>query len=69
MFIGRSEEWILDYARSFHMTPYSDWFTCLDDTIGGTVLDGNNNGCKVRQIGTIKLEMSHVSIEYLHDVR
>ena len=42
-----SENWILNYGCTFHMTPNRDWFFTYKPVHKGAVLMGNNASCKV----------------------
>jgi len=68
-FIDHSDEWIMDSACDFHMTPDINCFTSLDTSVGGTVYMGNRSACKVGGSGTVKLKMSDGSLRELVDVR
>ncbi|KAG8481643.1 hypothetical protein CXB51_026501 [Gossypium anomalum] len=64
-----SEEWILDSACTFHMSPNQDWFTIYKIVSEGVVLMGNNASCKITGVGTIKVKMFDGVIRTLSDVR
>ena len=66
---NHSDEWILDSGCSYHMSPYRDWFSSLEEFDGGVVLMGNDNACKTRGIGMIRLKMFDGTIRVLTDVR
>ncbi|GFZ19218.1 hypothetical protein Acr_27g0009570 [Actinidia rufa] len=68
-FTNHSDEWILDSGCSYHMSPYRDLFSSLEEFDGGIVLMGNDNACKTRGIGTIRLKMFDGTIRVLTDVR
>lgn len=64
-----SEEWILDSGCSYHMCPNRDWFSSFQELDGGCVLMGNDNACKTKGIGSIRLKLHDGSIRVLTDVR
>lgn len=37
-----SNQWVLDTACTFHMSPKRDWFTTYESVDGGSVLMGND---------------------------
>ena len=54
-YLKASENWILDYGCTFHMTPNRDWFSIYELVYKGTVLMGNNASCKVACIRIVRL--------------
>ena len=49
-----NEEWIMDSACTYHMTPRKDFLFDFKEISGGEVLMGNDHTCKVTGIGSIK---------------
>lgn len=62
-------EWILDSACTYHMTPMREWFFEFEELDGGVVYMGNDNPCKTVGIGSIKLRNHDGSTRILKDVR
>ncbi|KAG8483161.1 hypothetical protein CXB51_022138 [Gossypium anomalum] len=52
-----SEEWILDFGCTFHMSLNRDWFTTYEAMSEGVVLIGNDASCKIASIDMIKIKM------------
>ena len=51
---NHSNEWIRDSRCSYHISPYRNWFSSLEQFDGGVVLMGNDNVCKKKKrIGNI----------------
>ncbi|KAL5865755.1 hypothetical protein ACOSQ3_003269 [Xanthoceras sorbifolium] len=63
------DDWILDSACTFHMTPNRGWFSTLEELNGGDVFMGNDSLCKILGIGTIRLRNQDGSTRVLTDVR
>lgn len=64
-----SEEWILDSGCTYHMCPNRDWFSSFEELDGGSVFMGNDNTCKTKGIGKIRLRLHDGAIRVLTDVR
>ncbi|KAL8471904.1 hypothetical protein ACS0TY_029223 [Phlomoides rotata] len=64
-----STEWVLDSRCSFHMSPIREWFQDFQNQDGGTVLLGNNQTCRVRGIGSVRIRMFNGVIRVLRNVR
>ena len=56
-YLRSSENWILDFGCTFHMTSNQDWFSTDELVLKGAVLMGNNAYCKVASIGTVRIKM------------
>lgn len=67
--LGHSDEWILDFGCSYHMCPNKQWFSSFREFDGGVVLMGNDQDCRTKGIGTIRLKMHDGAIRILEDVR
>ncbi|KAL8477708.1 hypothetical protein ACS0TY_029850 [Phlomoides rotata] len=52
-----SDEWVLDSGCSFHMFPKECWFKDLEKMNEGSVLQWNDQSCKVQGILSIKIKM------------
>ena len=63
------DEWILDSACTYHMSPMREWFFEFEELDGGVVYMGNDNPCKTVGIGSIKLRNHDGSTRILKDVR
>jgi len=69
-FDGRfSDQWVLDTACTFHMSPKRDWFTTYESVDGGSILMGNNVACKIVGMGTIRIRMHDGIVRTLKNVR
>ena len=66
---NHSDTWILDSACSYHMCPNRHWFSSFEELDGGVVLMGNDDACRTKGIGTIRLKMHDDTIRQLTDVR
>lgn len=42
-----AEEWIFDYACTFHISPNKEWFLNFQELDGGVVYMGNGNSCNI----------------------
>lgn len=60
--------WIMDSGCSFHMCPFRSWFNEIKDT-AGSVLLGNNQICRIRGVGDIRLRLHDGTIRLLTGVR
>ncbi|GJW03442.1 retrotransposon protein, putative, ty1-copia subclass [Tanacetum coccineum] len=67
--VKTNDEWILDSACTFHMTPNKDWFINYEPTKGGSVLMGDNSPYKIAGIGSIQIKMFDGVVRILTDVR
>ena len=61
--------WVLDSSCSFHMTSHKDWFLSYKDINGGKVLLGNNQECKIKGIGNVKIKMHDGTVRILLAIR
>ncbi|XP_073131127.1 uncharacterized protein [Henckelia pumila] len=61
--------WILDSGCTYHMCLVKSWFEQLTEIDQGMVLLGNDKSCKVKGIGTIRLQMHDGTNRLLKDVR
>lgn len=52
-----NEKWILDSGCTYHICPNKAWFEDFEPMNGGTVLLGNNEPCKMKGIGSIRLPL------------
>ena len=68
-FVCHSDEWIMDYACTFHMCPKKECFYNLDELVRGSVLMGNDEACKILGMGKIKLKLHDGTIRNLTKVR
>ena len=64
-----SGEWILDSGCTYHMCPHKEWFFNFEELNGGIVLMGNDNSCKTKGIGSIRLKNHDGSTRVLTEVR
>jgi hypothetical protein len=64
-----SDQWVLDIACTFHMSPKRDWFTTYGKVNSGSVLMGNDVACKVVGMGTIKIRLHDGIVRTLKNVR
>ena len=64
-----SENWILDFGCTFHMTLNRDWFSTYEPMHKGVVLMGNNASCKVVGIGTVRIRMFDGVVRTLGDIK
>lgn len=55
--VGISDVWLLDSGCSFHITCHGDWFHDFIHRNCGSVLSGNDESCKVRGIGFVRMRM------------
>lgn len=53
----------------FHMTSRRDWLSDFKPLDGGSVFMGNNQSCKVADIGTMVFKMWDGSIKRLENIR
>ncbi len=60
---------MLDSGCSFHIYPNRSLYHEYEYFDGGKVLMGNNNGCKIVRIGSVKIMMYDGVIRTLHGVR
>lgn len=65
----RREEWTIDSACSFHITPHKDCFCSYKTVHQGVVFMGNKQPCKVMGIGNIQIRMKDSMMWTLSDVR
>ncbi|KHN13198.1 Retrovirus-related Pol polyprotein from transposon TNT 1-94, partial [Glycine soja] len=63
------DDWILDSACTFHMTPNRDWFATFQNVDGGKVLMGNDGACSIAGKGTVQIKMNDGIVRTLTDVR
>lgn len=63
------DAWILDSGCSFHMCPHKEWFVELTHQDHSSVLLGNNDVCKVKGIGCVKLKLHDDSVRIMSGVR
>ncbi|KAL8528974.1 hypothetical protein ACS0TY_006443 [Phlomoides rotata] len=63
------DEWVLDSGCTFHMCPNECWFKNLEKLDGKSVLLGNDNSCKVKGIGSIRIKMFDGADKILSKVR
>lgn len=63
------EVWILDFGCSFHMCPHKEWFMELDLQDQGSVILGNNEACRIKGVGKLKLRLHDKSIKILTGLR
>lgn len=66
---NQSNRWILDSGCSYHMCPNRQWFSSFEEIEGGVVLMGNDNACRTRGIGSLRLKMHDGTIRQLKEVR
>nr|GEU72658.1 retrotransposon protein, putative, Ty1-copia subclass [Tanacetum cinerariifolium] len=52
-----NDEWILDSACTFHISPNKEWFISYKCIQGGSVLMGDNATYKIKGIGFIQVKM------------
>ena len=65
-----NNEWVLEFACTFHMCPHRDWFNTFDSTTtDGSVLGFDNSPCKIEGIGSVRIKMFDGTIRTLTDVR
>ena len=64
-----SENWILDFGCTFHMTPNRDWFSTYEPMHKCAILMGNNASCTVVGIGIVRIRMFDGVVCTLGDVR
>jgi hypothetical protein len=64
-----SDQWVLDTACTFHMSPKRDWFTTYELVDDGSVLMGNDVACKIVGMGTIRIRMHDGIMRTLKNVR
>ena len=62
-------EWILDLGCSYYMSSIRDCFLSFEEFNSGIVLMGNENACKTKWIGHIRLKMFDETIRVLTYVR
>lgn len=60
---------MLDSGCTFHICPNRSLYHEYKSIDGGSVLMGNNNGCKIVGIGYVKKKMYDGVIKTLHGVR
>lgn len=65
----RREEWTIDSACSFHITPHKHWFNLFNPVSEGVVFMGNENSCKIEGIGTVQIRTRDGLVRTLSDVR
>jgi hypothetical protein len=64
------DEWILDFAASFHICTNRDWFVTYDSLQGGgSVRLGDNSPRDIVGIGSIQIKMHDGIVRTLADVR
>ena len=61
--------WVLDSGCTYHMSPNKEWFRNLQTQVGGSVLLGNDDSCKVKGIGNIRIKLQNGSIRCITNVR
>lgn len=64
-----NDEWILDTACTFHMSPNRSWFTNYQPVEGGSVMMGDDSPYKIVGIGSIQIKMFDGVVRTLADVR
>ena len=64
-----SNEWIMDYGCTWHMTPNKDLFEELCDQDGGSIVPRNNKDCKIVGVGSVRFKLHDESIRLLVKVR
>ena len=62
-------DWILDSSCTYHMCPIREWFLEFQELDGGIVYMGNDNSCKIAEIGSIMLSNHDGPTRILRDVR
>ena len=55
-----SQDWILDFGASFHVTPHKTWFTTNDNGMHGCVHLGNNYACDIVEQVTLSSHLPMV---------
>ena len=63
------DAWILDSGCTYHMTPVREWFFDFKELDGGVVYMGDDNTCKIKGIGSIKLRNDDGSTKIVRNVR
>ena len=66
---NNGDEWILDYAASFHICINRDWFITYDSVNGGSIKMGDVSPCQIIGIGSIQIEMHDGIIKTLTAAR
>ena len=66
---GLNNSWLLDSARSFHVTPHRNWFDTYRLINCDFVRMGNDATCTIIGMGTIKIKMSDGVVKTLEEVR
>ena len=51
--IQADDEWIMDSACTYHMTPRKEFLFNFQEVSGGKVLMGNDQACSVTRIGSV----------------
>jgi hypothetical protein len=64
-----SDQWVLDTACTFHMSPKRDWFTTYELVNSGSILMGNDVAYKIIGMGTIRIRMHDGIVRTLKNVR
>jgi hypothetical protein len=64
-----SEEWLLDFGASHHLSPYQNCFSPYQVVDGGSVIMGNTVSCKIVGVGSIRINMLDVIVRTLTIVR
>lgn len=63
------EQWIMDSACSYHMSPKRYWFFDFEGLDSGQVLMGNNQSCRIHGVGSVNLKMWDGSVKVITEVR
>ena len=66
---SRRDEWTLDSACSFHITPFKEWFQTYQPLNHGVVTLGDESVCDVAGIGNIQIQMHDGIVRTLSNVR
>ena len=64
-----SQDWILDFGASFHVTPHREWFSTYNNGQTGCVHLGNNGACDIVEAGDINFAFANESTFVLKNVR
>ena len=60
--------WLLDSGATFHVTPHHEWFSDHSADVGGIVWLGNEQECRVIEIGEIPTQLPNANNIILHHV-
>ncbi|KAK8949495.1 hypothetical protein KSP39_PZI005278 [Platanthera zijinensis] len=64
-----TDSWIMDTGCSYHMCPNIKWFSSFRQCEGGRVRMGNQSGCKISGVGSIRIRMFDGVVRTLTNVR